>query len=250
MNSQITALLQMGADAMDNLYDVIITPPTQLDADQNSVDAIRVPVETQLRLRAQGFDPPKFSQDLYEVRYKTVGMKRPAPAIKGDRQFQVTFRVDANYQIYKLFLKWRGLFYVPDTGFATNALPGEMDALNGELSGADEAYYGRVAVHALAEPVRRDTANPASFTDAQGIAGNQENQTGLAFLETIDNSIVWDFKHVWLSDLTEPSYKNGGGQALTVQATFQFGEFSSPLTQKLNSQLGGAPPGGGAGTPV
>jgi len=220
--SQISALHGIGADAMDNLYDIIITPPARMER----IDTRREEnIETQLRLRCEGFEPPKFTQKKYEVRYKTVGINRPAAAIEGSREFSLTFRLDAYYQVYTTLLDWRSVLFEPTSGYASPALPSSLS------SEAPDNHFGAIQVYTFILPPHR---NDASFTEmglTEGsltdIPGVQSSQVATADVNTKAVS-AWEFKQVWISDLTEPSFVTGGGNFQKVTATFQFGEYRAP----------------------
>jgi hypothetical protein len=180
MNSQITALLQLGADAMSNMYDVTFTAIPSIIKEKMSASetapatggtqttaptttssnaALEAPTPVQnhqLTLRASGFEPPKFNIKKYDVRYKTVGLRRPATRIEGDRSFKITFRVDSYYNIYRMLALWRSVLMEPATGYASNALwgPGSGDDL--AAAGANtklNSLFGQIAVVALARPI-------------------------------------------------------------------------------------------------
>ena len=221
INSQITALLQMGADAMDNLYEVYIDLPSQIEG-QFGTDGAGPNGTTQLKVRATGFTPPKFAQDLYEVRYKTVGVKRPASKITGDREFKITFRLDAHYNVYKALLKWRSLSFVPETGFATN----QIEDLNVETEDTSRSKMGKVRVRALASPLSQNN----TWRDDQGIASTAENAGEIPE----NQAMLWNYHQVWCSDVDEPVYKQGAGAAMEISATFQFGEFDTPLVNNVD----------------
>jgi hypothetical protein len=214
LNSQITALHSIGADAMDNLYDIIIALPSSMaeKIKGTAAEPLDSPnLLTQLRLRADGFTPPKLTQKKYEVRYKTVGMNRPSARIEGEREFTLTFRLDAYYRVYHALLAWRSLLFEPATGYATQHLPDEAE------------YYGQVTIYALGNPPE------LSATNRYTMAGVTSGGLGPASAnEGIIGVKAWEFNQVWISDVTHPEFKNGAGELQKVSATFQFGEYIDP----------------------
>lgn len=204
MNTAVTALLGLGADAMDNLFDVEITLPTGVEAGEGAPDAKGL--LDQFRIRCQGFTPPKFNVKTYDVKYKTIKIKRPASVMEGDRVFELQFRLDANYYAYKALVSWRAKTLIPSTGLAYNAL----DLANG----------GEVDVHIITEAMAR----PGPSDDGSYEAVSNGKSTSEAILT--HNS--WNFKDVWLTELSEPAFKQGGGDPIMITAKFAFGEFTDP----------------------
>jgi len=218
LNSQITALLSLGADAMDNLYDVHIRfPGAVYDPMSNNQDlpvfgGEEEKIHNAFALRCQGFEPPKFTLKTYEIRYKTIGLKKPAARIDGERVFKLQFRVDAYYSIYRGLLAWRGLVMQPSTGFASNAaFPDD--------SGAGQ-YFGTVDVVALDSPVLGGKGYQAEKDSGvtSGVTTSLGNGLGLR----------WTFDRVWLIDVEDPKFKAGSGETMMVTATFGFGEYTDP----------------------
>jgi hypothetical protein len=262
VNSQITALLHLGADAMSNMYDVTFTAipsiiKDKMNSDQTgqttggsnvtappsttSQSAPEAPTPDQsnaLTLRANGFEPPKFNIKKYDIRYKTVGLKRPATRIEGDRSFKITFRVDSYYNIYRMLMLWRSVLMEPATGYATNALwgAGSGDDLTASANSKLNALFGQISVVALAKPIYMKSEG-GFIAEQAGVTSNTMISTGSKDYAT------WEFDQVWISDIEEPKYKAGEGDILTVTATFEFGEYRDPTFFWYS--LGTASTGGG-----
>lgn len=236
LKTQITALHSIGADAMDNLYDVDITLP-QIIIDNIAANKLGSPelIQTHFRLRSEGFTPPKFTQKKYEVRYKTVGMNRPAARVDGERSFQITFRVDAYYLVYHALLAWRSLLFEPSVGYASPALPSARD-IGSDAEAAQ--YFGQISVATMiSPPIRRDSsyASPGITEGIIGTGSGNGNLTPVDNWDAMDENTqafkAWEFQQVWISDLTEPEFQNGSGEIQKVTATFDFGEYKSPSTE-------------------
>lgn len=109
----ISTLINAGADAMTNMYEVKFTlPPNLRDVADGDVQS--------LTIRTDGFTPPTPAQAKYPVHWKTVSIDRPSSKINLSRAFPITFRVDAYYRLYKLLLAWHAMTSNPSTGFASN----------------------------------------------------------------------------------------------------------------------------------
>jgi hypothetical protein len=216
LNSQITALLSLGADAMDNTFDVMITLPKAVsdaitgnaglsEANNLKDDAA---IENMFALRCNGFEPPKFTLKTYEVRYKTIGLKKPASRIDGERVFKIQFRLDSYYSVYRALMAWRSYVMQPATGFASNLVA--------------QANTGEVTVVALDSPVEQARGGGYASTGlTSGKYATSESYSGL-------EGIRWEFKNVWLIDVEDPKYKTGSGETISITATFGFGEFMDP----------------------
>lgn len=225
MKSAVSALYNAGADAMDNLFDVTIYlpakdagtaatgAPTETTPTTGTGTATEYPIQDQMRVRCQGFTPPHFSIQTYAVRYKTIRFTRPSSVITGERVFDLTFRLDANYRVYQELLKWRSLTMAPSTGYATNDFNSWLNAAS-------------ISVIALAKPV----ATSDNFAPAAGISDEAKitAETG-ASAQDKTGAAEWTFKNVWLMDVSEPVYKQEGGAAMTITAKFAFAEYSDPF---------------------
>lgn len=237
-NNQVSTLLSLGADAMDNMFDVTIEPPegvtrfesTDMDAFEFDSDRFK----HDITIRAQGFKPPEFTVKTYKVAYKTVEIDRPATKIDGERQFEMTFRLDANYMAYRFLGAWKALIANASTGYATNALYGKDGAGDRgifDTAAAMNNVFGTVRVAALARPIYMAEAAPFK---ADGVTAGKFEPGGAMVEEsaTIANNSQlarWEFTEAWITSLTAPDYKTNGGDALTVQATFKFGNFKDPI---------------------
>ena len=206
LNSQVSALLQLGADAMDNLFDVDINPPA-------AVSAVEPTGRSPFTLRCLGFAPPKFTLSTYDIPYKTRKIKRSAGRIDGDRSFQLQFRLDAYYIVYRLLLAWRSAQMQPATGFAGSAL-------NVEDSNHKSFLGGSIFVTAADSPVYRSLTN--KYAQAPGITSGEVGGTGSTA------SLNWSFEDVWVIDVDNPKFIAGSGEVQIISATFGFGSYMEP----------------------
>lgn len=246
-SNQVTALIGLGADAMDNMFDITITPPVGLTTFENLgagragvLNAADPGFENDITIRADGFEPPQFNAKTYKVGYKAVTLDRPSTKIEGEREFKITFRLDANYRAYRFLSAWKSLIMQASTGYVTNALWGD---------GADQAsltspvgdinkVFGQVVISALARPIYQSNSIPF---DAQGVSVGKFTDGSLATTkasDTMPSAIdlsTWQFNQVWLVKLDEPKYKTDGGDPIKIAATFKFGEFIDPIYSQYGS---------------
>ena len=246
--NQVSALLGLGADAMDNMFDITITPPSGLTTFENLgagkaglLNASDPQFENDITIRADGFEPPQFSVKTYKNGYKAVTLDRPATKIEGEREFKISFRLDANYRAYRFLAAWKSLIMQASTGYVTNALwgaGGDTASLTGPVPTIN-AVFGQVVVAALARPIYQSNTTPFS---AQGVSVGKFTDGSLASSpasETIPSAAdlnAYQFNQVWLAKLDEPKYKTDGGDPIKISATFKFGEYIDPIYQ----QYGGA----------
>lgn len=185
-NSKVQSLQNLGADAMDNFYDLAIAPPSILDFD----------ITAEWELRADGFNPPEFKVAPFQTQYKSTFVDMMDTKITGKREFDITFRIDKYYSIWKMLLKWRSLTYTPSISHVTPGKNGNNDLL-GTIK-----LIGNSNIMKFGSTKELNTVVEAS----------------------------WEFKKVRCIFVTEPKYTVGDGSALSVTATFQFINHSHPET--------------------
>ena len=92
-NEYLSQLIDVGADAMSNLFKVEFT---------GGVFNVN---PTQWTVRLNEFTPPDFKQVVdNNVNYLTTGITLPKAAITGTKSFTVKFRLDENYDLYRKLL--------------------------------------------------------------------------------------------------------------------------------------------------
>lgn len=238
-NNNVATLLNLGADAMDNMFDVTIEPPPGLSSfqqhamDAHSFDDVRF--KHDITIRAEGFKPPEFNVKTYKVGYKTVEIDRPATKVEGERQFEMTFRLDANYMAYRFLGAWKSIIVNASTGYASNALFG--GGANSSISADQDLFnaaainniFGRVRVAALQRPIHMVETSP--FEDTGVTSGKFEAGSNMDSSAQVDRNHLaeWEFTEVWITNLATPQYTTNGGDPITVQATFRFGNFKDPI---------------------
>lgn len=142
MSSHIATLIDAGADAMTNMFEVGFSFKNATTAQLDK-----------MKIRVKGFTPPAPSQSTYDVHWKTVSIKKASTKIELDRTLEFEIRIDAYYQVYKELLKWHAQTMDATTGYAAN------DAKTG----------GIITVKALTSPIENVNS-----------AGNAELTTGVA----------------------------------------------------------------------
>ena len=249
-SNNVATLLNLGADAMDNMFDVTIEPPAGITtfegAEMDAFEFGSARFKNDITIRAEGFKPPEFNIKTYKVGYKAIEVDRPATKIEGERQFEMTFRLDANYMAYRFLGAWRALIMNASTGYATNALFGTdgsgLSGVSGDrdlLSGVQgiNSVFGAVRVAALTRPIHMMEGSPF---EAHGVTSGKFEDGGLSVvspLKPTDKQLAkWEFTEVWITNLTTPDYKTNGGDPLSITATFKFGNFKDPIFNAYGSE--------------
>ncbi len=182
-DNNMTILLNSGFDAFSNLYRVEITPPIGVSSEVFVTD-----------VRVKDFSAPTLSLTSYENHYNTISFPRLAPMIEGDRTFELTFRVDANYKLYYALKDWRAKL---------------IDIYE------DKVYFGAYANGAGNPNLYGSIRVKALRTNVEGLQDNGA-----------DSSIVWEMKHVVLYNITEPDYSRTSSSPVQVTCKFVFGEYT------------------------
>ena len=188
-SNPLQELIAVGADAQAGLYDVDITIP------RSNISA------QQLRVRNAGFKGPETSQEVYPVKYKGATLTRPKASLNVGQTFDIQFRLDANYQVYKALVDLENLTSNPALGWASSSLP-------------SKDQLATVTVYALTSPI----------TDI--------NQSYPAYTST-NSKPMFIYKGCWISKLTKPEFKNGDMSAINITATFQYMDFEDPQSGLL-----------------
>lgn len=97
-------LFRMGDDAVDNEGMIVIDPLPFMSATEA------------LQFRISSFEIPEFSQDAYEVNYKTQSLEKPKASITTSKEFTFSFRVDKYWNTYEDLFVWKQLLGNDDTG--------------------------------------------------------------------------------------------------------------------------------------
>jgi len=112
-NSQsfISDLIQVGADAMTNLYFIEFSG-SLMNHDEN--------LKIGLRVRSKDFTPPTFTYSASKntVHYMTTSVDLPLSVVSGDKSLTFNFRVDSNYRLYEFLLRQQAMTSNANLGFA------------------------------------------------------------------------------------------------------------------------------------
>lgn len=212
MAGSVTSIISSGFDAFTNLYDVIITWPGGGGGRP----------DTSVTVRALDFQPPELNRGQYESHYKIASVPRLNAKIEGAREINLTFRVDAAYNLHQNFLAWKHMWTYP-SGDGNLAFQTSASAADGLTS---TSGYGKVEVRVY-----------VATTDATGILDPLDSNSAVAER--------WIFYDVICTKAGSPSLSREGSNAVTINPTFIFGRYEEPSGGRDGNS--GAP--GGSGIP-
>lgn len=198
-SNNLTDLINTGADALSNLYEV------HIKLGRNSSQSLA----QDLKVRVGSFDPPKVSQGTYTVRYKSAEVARPNASLSYSHTFTLTFRIDSYWSVYNALKAQKAVTSVGARAFAST----------GYSSAADEHpdYLANIQVYALQAPI-------TSVSQDKDLAGS-------ATYDTLTKTPLYEFKGCWIQDMTEPRFDYSSSTALQTTVTWGFFEWNDPETR-------------------
>ena len=192
-DGSITTLMTSGADAFNNLYDILITAPTGIDDNQTSMS-----------VRSMGFTPPELNIGEYQAKYKGVTITRPNAKIEGERKFTIDLRMDADYEIIKYLTKWKNKVVIPD---------GEGEIIYGSLSSSTLGSTADAVTGSVAVNVYRASTSLSEIADAEATPIMQ-----------------WKFYNVICVKIGAPAFSRGSSDPTKITAEFMFMDYDGPNT--------------------
>ncbi len=165
---------------------------------------IRFPWDTETSLitvRAEGFEPPVSKSETYEKEYHGQKISLPSTKATLERSFDITFSFDATWNLWGKFSTWKASIDDATTGGKAN-FPGLL---------------GEIIVASLAGAYIATTSNDAlkAISPIDGTAGS---------------GVKWEYQMVYVSEVTNPSFKTKGGDAMTYKVTFKYFDEKTPFT--------------------
>lgn len=195
-NNYITTLLNHSSDAQGNLFYVTFSPTTAMSGSDGSG------VED-MTIRCSGINIPATEQGTYSVKFMNATVDRPNAKVELNRQFDITFRVDSNYEVYRKLILQERVTFDPIKGYTATNIDDKTNLFDISVS---------------VPKITKDTANtPAGEATKEGTIENFEE--------------LFRFKHCWISSVDNVSYKYGSSDPLTVKATIQYIYFEDDLAK-------------------
>lgn len=204
-----SVLVNATGDAMDNIWDVYIDWPWST-AGANG--AISSGAEAAASYRCSGFNIPQPKKETYSNTWNGITVKKIKSGIKLDRQFELEFRLDANYALYNKFTAWSKITGDANTSGVANT----------------ESALGRVQ---LVAPGAEYNAMSWSTPTA---ASAEDNMIAKRLAGT--TKLVWTFEDVQCFDVSTPQFKQAEtGTALKYKCLFTFGDVAYPFYTPANA---------------
>lgn len=167
-------LIQAGNDAHSNLYEINFQGGVF-----NSSE-----VSQGMTIRTSGFTPPQITQDSYVVKYVTAFVEWPNAKSQVTRNFTLSFRMDANWEIYEKLQEQKNKIFNASHSYASTHL-NENDLFN-------------VTVYTLKDGMSSET-----------VASN-------------DRKMLYQFRKCWISKVDTPSFSNSSSESIKVDCTINF----------------------------
>lgn len=204
-----SVLVNSTGDAMNNIYDILIDWP---GSSTGSNGVISTAAEAAVSYRADGFNIVEPKTKTYDVSWRGVTVKKVAAGVDMQRQFDLNFRLDANYALYQKFIAWHKIV----TDVNTSGVANTASAL------------GRVQVVAPgAEYNAMSWSTPTSSTDSDNLVSKALDST---------TNLVWTFEDVAVVGVGAPQFKTGGtGNTMQYKVTFTFGDVAYPFYTSANN---------------
>ena len=101
----LSDLINLGADAQSNLYELTFTGG-------------EFSGYTALTIRNAGITLPERKQGTHDVKYLTTSVTLPAASYEETKTATITFRLDQNYDVYKKLLNQQKKVYAPSLSYA------------------------------------------------------------------------------------------------------------------------------------
>lgn len=161
-NNHYTTLFSNANDAMSSMFKVVFLNG-RFHGQEKTV-------------RCTGFKVAHLRQLEYTKRFVTAQIDVPAPKIEGERMFQLTFRVDENYDIYKDLLNWRNLLVDPS-----------KQAVDTDIKGNNK-YFSDIQVYRIGNNGGEEgiaTYNKCWCTDVTLSSFNTSNSSPMTCTATI-----------------------------------------------------------------
>lgn len=196
-NNELQALIESGADAQTNMYDVTLE-----FASWNAT------------VRASGFNIPEISAETYQVKYHGVSYDRVKTEQTFERKFTITFRMDAKYGLYQSFTSLLSWHVNPNTGGVANA---NIDKV------------GTVTVKTVdSAVVAADNSAASTLNGAPGGLESYSSSDANSLGQIKDSTMKWIFKNCFVTKVGMPKFTTESSDKVTFDVDFHFGDVQYP----------------------
>ena len=181
----LTELYNSGADAYKNLYLVkfsLTNSSYNDDTHKKFLDSLSV--------RCSDFKPPEYEQKEYTVNFMNVSIPKPAPKINVNRNFNLTFRLDENYDVYKYLLEIQKETF----DYANNVTKTNINAL--------------------------DTSGKLLTIEVSAIKDDMVKVN--SGTETCSTELLFKYSKCWIENITLSEYNHNGTDPMTVSVSINY----------------------------
>lgn len=196
-NNALQALIDAGADAQTNMYDVSLE-----FASWNAT------------VRAEGFDIPEISAETYQTKYHGVSYDRVKTEQTFERKFSMTFRMDAKYGLYQAF---------------TSLLSWHVNPNNGGVANANIDKVGTVKVRPIdSAVVAAPNSDAAQLNGSPAGVESYSSSDAQSIGQITSSSIEWVFENCFVTKVGMPKYKTDSADTINFEVEFHFGPCNYP----------------------
>ena len=200
-----SVLMNCTGDAMDNIFDVLITWPWDSSSS----------VEAAASYRCSDFKVPEPKTKTYDVTWHGVAVKKVASGVDLSRELSLTFRLDANYALYNKFITWKKITSDVNTSGVANTA----------------SALGIIRVVAPGSEYNTQNWSVGSSTESTLLLADGSSSTALNA-----SMIYWTFNDCQAVEVGQPQFKNNAtGTAMTYTVKFIFGDVAYPFYDKPTS---------------
>lgn len=197
----VQSLIEIANDATNNMY------VCKYKADTSSGGAVDITA------RLEKFAIPAWTVPTHKIGLHGVQIDVPNTKIEMERKVEMTFRIQANYQNYKSWMKV-GAYAGNARGGVANVVPSNSDLI---ITAIQNAYVG--------------------FGANSSYPGENMPSEVLGADAATENDIQWKFHNFWVANVSQPEFvTDGDGTPLTFTVTGYFGKCEYPgMEEKANA---------------
>ena len=186
----LTDLISAGSDAQSNLHYVKFSGVTETGLESSD-----------FTVRATNITLPTATHSTETKSFLSVSLDVPKPEIQIDKTVTVTFRVDANYDLYKALLAQMSNTSIPNLGYAASEVSNNV---------TDGTGF-KIEVFAYMQKT-------------QDLADFHEMNNG-----AIDNYVkLYEFSYCWIKSIDPPKFSYSNANAQEVSVTVGFFDYKDP----------------------
>ena len=167
-------LLAAGNDAHSNLY--------RLEFTGGEFDTYNA--SGAMSIRTSGFTPPSITHGSYTVKYITAYVDWPNGKPEITRNFNINFRLDANWNAFKI-----------------------LEAQKNKTLQASQSF----AATWVSDP-EKDLFNVKVYVMKDGMHSTEASA----------EKLLYEFNHCWITKLDTPSFSNSNSEGIKIQCTINF----------------------------